>query len=96
MRTVELGGARRLAQADLNRSGVLPAEVMEAAEKIVDDVRERGDAAVRDYCLRFDGACPRDFRVPDDLVAGALELVPPEFLSALSRARDQIRDFHEC
>ena len=95
MRTVELGGARRLAQADLNRSGVLPAEVMEAAEKIVDDVRERGDAAVRDYCLRFDGACPRDFRVPDDLVAGALELVPPEFLSALSRARDQIRDFHE-
>ena len=95
MRTVELGGARRLAQADLNRSGVLPAEVMEAAEKIVDDVRERGDAAVRDYCLRFDGACPRDFRVPDDLIAGALELVPPEFLSALSRARDQIRDFHE-
>ena len=37
MRTVELGGARRLAQADRNRSGVLPAEVMEAAEKIVDE-----------------------------------------------------------
>lgn len=95
MRTVKLEGGRRLAQADLNRSGVLPAEVMEAAEKIVDDVRERGDAAVRDLCLRFDGACPRSFRVPDELVAGALELVPPAFLSALSRARDQIRDFHE-
>lgn len=95
MRTVKLEGGRRLVQADLNRSGVLPAEVMEAAEKIVDDVRERGDAAVRDLCLRFDGACPRSFRVPDELVAGALELVPPAFLSALSRARDQIRDFHE-
>ena len=95
MRTVKLEGGRRLAQTDLNRSGVLPAEVMEAAEKIVDDVRERGDAAVRDLCLRFDGACPRSFRVPDELVAGALELVPPAFLSALSRARDQIRDFHE-
>ncbi|MDO4428978.1 MAG: histidinol dehydrogenase [Atopobiaceae bacterium] len=95
MRTVTLEGGARLTQADLNRSGVLPAEVMAAAEKIVDDVRERGDAAVRDFCLRFDGACPRDFRVPDELVRGALDLVPPEFLAALTQARDQIRDFHE-
>ncbi len=95
MRTVTLEGGARLTQADLNRSGVLPAEVMAAAEKIVDDVRERGDAAVREFCLRFDGACPRDFRVPDELVRGALDLVPPEFLAALTRARDQIRDFHE-
>ena len=95
MRTVTLEGGARLTQADLNRSGVLPAEVMAAAEKIVDDVRERGDAAVRDFCLRFDGACPRDFRVPDELVRGALDLVPPEFLTALTQARDQIRDFHE-
>lgn len=95
MRTVTLEGGARLTQADLNRSGVLPAEVMAAAEKIVDDVRERGDAAVRDFCLRFDGACPRDFRVPDELVRGALDLVPSEFLTALTQARDQIRDFHE-
>ena len=95
MRTVTFEGGARLTQADLNRSGVLPAEVMAAAEKIVDDVRERGDAAVRDCCLRFDGACPRSFRVPDELVVGALELVPPEFLAALTQARDQIRDFHE-
>ncbi len=95
MRTVTLEGGARLTQAALNRSGVLPAEVMAAAEKIVDDVRDRGDVAVREYCLRFDGACPRDFRVPDELVRGALDLVPPEFLAALTQARDQIRDFHE-
>lgn len=95
MRTVELRGSRRLTQADLNRSGALPADVMASAEAIVDDVRERGDAAVREYCLRFDGACLSEFRVPDELVRGALDLVPPEFLSALTRARDQIRDFHE-
>ena len=95
MRTVELRGSRRLTQADLNRSGALPADVMASAEAIVDEVRERGDAAVREYCLRFDGSCPSEFRVPDELVRGALDLVPPEFLSALTRARDQIRDFHE-
>ena len=95
MRRVELSGGRRLTQADLNRSGVLPADVISAAEKIVDDVRERGDAAVREYCLRFDGSCPEGFRVPDEVVAGALDIVDPEFLSALEQARDQIRDFHE-
>ncbi|MDM8270612.1 histidinol dehydrogenase [Thermophilibacter provencensis] len=95
MRRVELSGGRRLTQADLDRSGVLPADVISTAEKIVDDVRERGDAAVREYCLRFDGSCPEEFRVPDEVVAGALDLVSPEFLAALKQARDQIRDFHE-
>ncbi len=95
MRTVTLEGGRRLTQADLNRSGALPAEVCSAAEKIVEDVRERGDAAVREYCLRFDRACPEAFRVPDELVRGALDLVDPAFLKALTRARDQILSFHE-
>ena len=95
MRTVRLSGDARLSQADLNRSGALPAEVIASAEKIVDDVRERGDAAVRECCLRFDGTCPERFRVSDDLLANALEAVPGEFLAALTHARDQIRDFHE-
>ena len=96
MRTVTLTGGRRLTQADLNRTGALPADVCAAAEKIVDDVRARGDEAVREYCLRFDRACPESFRVPDELVRGALDLVSPEFLASLTRARDQILAFHEC
>ena len=95
MRMVKLEGGRRLTQDDLNRTGALPADVVASAERIVGDVRARGDAAVRELCLRFDGACPEDFRVPDELVRGAPGLVPEEFLAALSRARDQIRDFHE-
>ena len=96
MRKVVLEGGRRLTQADLNRSaGALPAQIVEAAEKIVDDVRARGDAAVRECCLRFDGACPDAFRVPDEVLARALDAVPAEFLAALTQARDQIRDFHE-
>ena len=95
MRMVKLEGGRRLTQDDLNRTGALPADVVASAERIVGDVRARGDAAVRELCLRFDGACPEDFRVPDELVRSAPGLVPEEFLAALSRARDQIRDFHE-
>jgi histidinol dehydrogenase len=95
MRTVRLAAGQRLAPSDLERSGALPREIMDAAEKIVDAVREGGDAAVRDFCLRFDGACPDAFRVPDEVVAGALDMVDPEFLSALEHAHAQIRDFHE-
>ena len=44
---VDLTGGRELTDADIKRSGSLPREVMDAAEAIVDDVRENGDAAVR-------------------------------------------------
>ena len=95
MRTIELTGERRLTVRDLRRSGALPREVIEAATAIVEDVRARGDEAVREYCTRFDGACPQQFRVPDAVVRSALDKVDPAFLEALRVAHDQIRDFHE-
>ena len=95
MRTVTLCAGQRLSDEDLHRAGALPREVMAAAEAIVDDVRARGDEAVREYCLRFDRSCPEAFRVPDEVVAGALDLVDPAFLAALRQAHAQIRDFHE-
>ena len=95
MRTIRLGADERLTSVDLHRAGALPREVTEAAAAIVEDVRQNGDAAVRSYCLRFDGACPEVFRVPDELVAGALDLVDRSFLEALSFAHSQIKEFHE-
>lgn len=95
MRTLTLGPGETLRQRDLQRSGALPREIMDAAQDIVDDVRTHGDDAVRTYCERFDGACPKSFRVPDELVQGALDMVDPAFLAALRKAHAQIRDFHE-
>lgn len=95
MRTVTLQGGRRLTTQDLNRTGALPKDVMDSAEAIVDAVRAGGDEAVRSYCLKFDGACPDDFRVPDEVVEGALDMVDPEFLDSLKLAYSQIRAFHE-
>lgn len=95
MRTVQLQGDRRLTRQDLERSGALPREVMDSAQAIVDDVRAHGDTAVRAYCLKFDGSCPDQFRVPDEVVQDSLSMVDPAFLTALRHAHDQIRDFHE-
>jgi len=95
MRTVKLSGGRTLTTADLNRSGALPRDVMDAAGAIVDDVRRRGDEAVRAYCMRFDHACPEAFRVPESVIRGALDMVDTGFLDSLRRAHDQILAFHE-
>ncbi|MCI1665092.1 MAG: histidinol dehydrogenase [Atopobiaceae bacterium] len=95
MRTIELTGGRRLAASDLSRTGALPADVMESAAAIVGDVRSRGDVAVREYCMRFDGACPDAFRVPDEVVAASVDMVDAEFLSSLRKAHEQIREFHQ-
>ena len=95
MRTITLSGDRRLERSDLSRSGVLPEKVITSAERIVDDVRQRGDAAVRECCLKFDGACPDAFRVPDEVVAAARDMVDPEFMLALEQAYSQILEFHQ-
>ncbi len=92
---VDLTGGRELTDADIQRSGALPREVMDSAEAIVDDVRANGDAAVRAYCEKFDGSCPAAFRVPQELIDGSLEMVDAEFLSSLKLAHKQIREFHE-
>jgi histidinol dehydrogenase len=94
MKTITLAGETRLRAVDLERTSVLPADVMNAAQEIVDDVRARGDAAVQEYCLRFDGACPDDFRVSDEVLKAAPGRVDPAFLEALNHAFEQIRDFH--
>ena len=87
IREIAITGSRRLTTADLQRAGALPREIEQSAQAIVDDVRERGDAAVRDYCLRFDGACPDSFLVPRSVVEGALDMVDEEFLEALRLAQ---------
>ncbi len=96
MRRIELAANERLEEKDIAReSAALPHEIVRSAEAIVDDVRERGDAAVREYTERFDGICPDEFRVPSKALSSALDAVEPSFLASLKRAAEHIRSFHE-
>ena len=63
---------------------------------IIDDVRARGDAALTEYSIRFDGI---DFsvtpmRVTADEIDAAIELVPSEVLGALKVAAVRIESHH--
>ena len=86
MKRIDLAAGQQLQESDLTRQGVLPPGALEAAADIIAQVRAGGDAAVRELTLRFDGACPDAFRVPDEVVRGALDLVDPQFVAAITKA----------
>ena len=46
-------------------------EVTAAVAAIIEDVRRRGDAALREYTKRFDGADVENFQVPPDALERA-------------------------
>ena len=94
MKTIQLAPGELLKVDQLNRKGVLPESIVESAKAIVADVRANGDAAVREYCKRFDGVELESFRLPQEQIDAALENLDPAFVAALEKAAEQIRDFH--
>jgi len=95
MKTIKLAPGERLVTNQLNRKGVLPQNIIDAARDIVANVRANGDAAVRDYCQRFDGVELQSFRLPQEQIDAALEGLDPAFVAALEKAARQIREFHQ-
>lgn len=94
MKLIKLQAGETLSASQLPRQGVLPASIMESAQAIVEDVKQRGDDALREYCKKFDGVDVEAFAVDPALMDEAVKCVDPSFMAALERAADQIRDFH--
>jgi histidinol dehydrogenase len=71
------------------RAGSDPA-TREAVRRILEDVLERGDEAVREYTRRFDGVdlAPREWELDATTWQGALSRIPPDLRAALTLAVD--------
>jgi len=95
MKVIELQADERLTEAMLSRKGSLPAEVLSAAASIVEEVRAKGDEALRAFELKFDRVELETFRVPAEQIEASLDAVGEEFLAACTKAAAQIRDFHQ-
>jgi histidinol dehydrogenase len=65
-----------------------------AVQAILADVRERGDAAVREATARFDKVELDELRVPAGELEAALAAIPPLLREALEAARGNILAFH--
>lgn len=95
MRRIELKHGETFQTSHLKRTGAFNADAMVAATKIVADVRERGDEALREYTKKFDGVELESFRVDDAAIAAARKQLDDKLAAALRHAAKQIRDFHE-
>ena len=73
------------------------ADIEEKVNDIITNVRENGDAALFDYSERFDHyhLTADNIRVTDDEIQEAVKAVDPEFLRILTKAAENIRNFHE-
>ncbi|MEJ2557370.1 MAG: histidinol dehydrogenase, partial [Anaerolineae bacterium] len=67
----------------------------EAVRRLLADVRERGDAALRDWTQRIDGVSLEDLAVPPEALAAAYEALPPNLRDALHVSIDRVRAFHQ-
>lgn len=68
---------------------------IEEVRAVLDDVRVRGDVALRELTERFDGARIEALRVPDEDVRAALDLIPADLRAALTVAHRNITAYHE-
>lgn len=87
--------------ADRNAALLRPArrvaeETRSSVNSILDDVRLRGDAALRDLTMRFDGIMLGDFAVDEDEMETALRTVSGELQDAIANAALRIDRYHRA
>ncbi len=68
--------------------------VIPTVQAILDNVRQNGDEAVREYTVRFDGTAPEQTEVTADMIDDLMAECDPEFLGTLKRSAANIADFH--
>jgi histidinol dehydrogenase len=61
---------------------------------IVENVRQRGDAALREYSVRFDKVELDEIRVPASEIDSARDRLDPDLLRALIEAAESVESFH--
>ncbi len=67
----------------------------QAVERILRDVRERGDDALRDWTRRIDGIDLSTCEVPAERIAQSLQNLDAELVEALRLAAGEIERFHQ-
>lgn len=77
-----------------DQSPSMDQKVIETAKDIIVNVRREGDAAVKEWVQKFDGAVPDQWEVSGQERQAAWEDVSTELIEALEAAAGNIRRFH--
>jgi sulfopropanediol 3-dehydrogenase len=81
----------------LSREAVARQDVVvrDSVERIINDIASRGDAAVRDYAIKFDGLDRQSYRLSDDEVASCVKRLSAVEIDDIKFAQAQVRNFAE-
>lgn len=71
-------------------------ELFGTVNKVLDDIRTEGDAAVIRYEEKFDKVMLASLRVSDEEIDAAVRNVSPDLLDAIKLAHSNIKKFHEA
>ena len=71
------------------------AEISAAVSEIIADVRRRGDEALIDYALKFDGVRLKGLAVTEEEFSAAEREVEPGLKKIIAAAAENIRQFHK-
>lgn len=85
---------RKLIEQLKQRSGEIDRTVTAAVSEILQNVRQYGDTSVREYTMKFDGSVPENPEISKEELDASVEQCDSDFIYALYKAADNIRDFH--
>jgi sulfopropanediol 3-dehydrogenase len=71
-------------------------KIKNTVEGILDDVRQRGEAAVRDLSQRFDNWSPESFRLSQADIENIIDSLPQQTIDDLKFAQAQVRNFAQA
>ena len=69
-------------------------DVVPAVSEIINNVREKGDKAVYDYTVKFDGKAPEKTEITKEKIEELIKDCEPLFMEAITKAAANIKDFH--
>ncbi len=69
--------------------------VIPVVSEILDNVRENGDSAVRDYTVKFDGKAPEQAEISADDIDSLIACCDKDYLETVKKAAANIADFHQ-
>lgn len=79
-----------------SRNEEISSDVIIKVSAILEDVRKRKDAAVKDYTQQFDGICMDRFKVSEAEIDEAAALCDPKFMESMQKAKVNIEYFHNA
>lgn len=69
--------------------------IIKAVADILDNVRNSGDAALKEYTKKFDNAELTAIKISEEEIAAAYSVVDKDLLSTIKKSQQNIRDFHQ-